>query len=793
MGNDQVSGDYDSIRRGQHDREVVVVMSNDAQLPENELIVGDLVLHNEVDGLGRLWRSCLQHIIQLSIDEVNARRLTRALQLFLPFLTGYESFILSQVIQALDQIGRNKQRFHNKHTRFHRKNLEIALRQAFRNRNVSRILVQSMRVRHDFLWHWSTMVTWNRWFDSWGQIPFFGFTSFPATENFPSTRNHALASMFRVLLGPGNWLTRVVTGGREALITDNPEVTAQNLAAESNGFELANRNQFGTYVGRQKLNQFRIAHRLPIDESIVRSFVAQPMATLINNGVVHVLRQLAKHWNNILSQECGGFSHQRMEQLDPFEMLRLHIPEVLLVLSSLRGRNRWDANVLGLVIRKLQNLKQSSTTKDAQYLILELQTTIVSFVCAGIPSMVNPFQQWLQAIGLACQKIEQEAAQVKNLVLSASKGIQLGYDLFTQVSWQIPSDKYLEKMILDFIHQNDVNPSMKLPIRSALELTTPRDKRTLIELVRKNLADSKPAKLLLGRVKTLLQRELRRERLNRCIQQMSTGKSATRFIHGEWYWLVEGDKQEVYLYDRVGSSDIARKFVHLNSGQERFVSHLPSGVEIMTYVAVAEEISRAQKAFMTMELEHGQKFTYSAFMEFTFLRRWLQKLVVVSQVTCDELDNARLNILKEVQQTGQRKAKVRKLVPGMLYYRFVSESQNYLPFIHSTNIEQKTERQSKPHEVVRYPPQSIIVIGGGPTGLMTTIHCAENVLRSGGSVRLFEARDSFVKGGSSFERSQIVRLDARWIATLRYHLGSSFEDVFIPASGETDSQLGNTL
>lgn len=78
-------------------------------------------------------------------------------------------------------------------------------------------------------------------------------------------------------------------------------------------------------------------------------------------------------------------------------------------------------------------------------------------------------------------------------------------------------------------------------------------------------------------------------------------------------------------------------------------------------------------------------------------------------------------------------------------------------------------------------------------------------------MKLFEARDAFVKGGSTFERAQIVRLDARWIAMvsdlavacwerlvspslqLRYHLGTGFEDVFVPASGETDSQLGNTL
>jgi hypothetical protein len=87
----------------------------------------------------------------------------------------------------------------------------------------------------------------------------------------------------------------------------------------------------------------------------------------------------------------------------------------------------------------------------------------------------------------------------------------------------------------------------------------------------------------------------------------------------------------------------------------------------------------------------------------------------------------------------------------------------------------------------------MIVIGGGPTGIVTTIHCTENVLASGGVMKLFESRDAFVSGGATFERAQIVRLDARWIAMLRYHLGTGFEDLWIPASGETDPQLGNTL
>jgi 2-polyprenyl-6-methoxyphenol hydroxylase-like FAD-dependent oxidoreductase len=70
-------------------------------------------------------------------------------------------------------------------------------------------------------------------------------------------------------------------------------------------------------------------------------------------------------------------------------------------------------------------------------------------------------------------------------------------------------------------------------------------------------------------------------------------------------------------------------------------------------------------------------------------------------------------------------------------------------------------------------PQNCIIVGGGPTGLLTAIHCAENCLASGGALKLYEARDTFRSGGSQYERAQIVRLDTRWISMLRYHLGKS--------------------
>jgi len=95
--------------------------------------------------------------------------------------------------------------------------------------------------------------------------------------------------------------------------------------------------------------------------------------------------------------------------------------------------------------------------------------------------------------------------------------------------------------------------------------------------------------------------------------------------------------------------------------------------------------------------------------------------------------------------------------------------------------------------IVRVPPQHISIVGGGPTGLLTALHNCENSVASGGIITLNEARDAFDKGASAFERAQIVRLDARWISMLRFHLGTLYEDTWIPASGETDAHLGNTL
>jgi hypothetical protein len=246
---------------------------------------------SEVGLLQWLWRMFLRIFLYFTNDAVNRLRFSRGLQDNLPFQAGYESFVLGGVVRAmdLDEPGSNW----------------TNLRLGFSNLNASRVLVQNFGSRWDRFWHLSTQITWNRLFDFIGRFPFIGITAFPATENFPSSKNHALRAIFRQFL-EGTWFTRSLTSNQQGIVTLDRNTPAQNLAAESTGFEAANRNQFGTMFGRENTNEFRLEHRLPTDESIVRTFMTSPAGTMINNGVEHVLRCLAKHWKNMLYQENGN-------------------------------------------------------------------------------------------------------------------------------------------------------------------------------------------------------------------------------------------------------------------------------------------------------------------------------------------------------------------------------------------------------------------------------------------------------------------------------------------------------
>ena len=236
-------------------------------------------VHVEISGLGYVWRWCVKRLILLWGNRTNALRMTRGYQLLLPFLSGYETFLLDQLIGALDS-GNKAQ-------------LNLALSRCFRNRNVARVIVQQLQGRFDFFWHFHQAIRYNREFSGWavtGAIPiagdFLGITAFPASENFVGTRDFVINGFLRHVFGPGHFWTRVLTNNRQSLLTDDHNVTAQNLAAEGTGFELSNRQVHGTYIGRGKTNHFRYENRLPTDESVMRTFIVTPLSTLINNGEI---------------------------------------------------------------------------------------------------------------------------------------------------------------------------------------------------------------------------------------------------------------------------------------------------------------------------------------------------------------------------------------------------------------------------------------------------------------------------------------------------------------------------
>lgn len=213
-----------------------------------------------LDWAGKIWRWGVTHLILWRNDRTNALRLSRGLQLSLAYLSGHEAQVLDQIINELLRKPAPAQERSSSSSSPHQACLRYqALALGFRHRNLSRILVQTLLApRFDVLWHHSTRLTFSRVMD-------FVLNDFPATENnLSGTPGHASNSVLRRVLGKGRWLTRVLSGGREALATDERSPAAQNLAAEGNGFERANRLQFGTSDGRERTNDFRQQHRLPV-------------------------------------------------------------------------------------------------------------------------------------------------------------------------------------------------------------------------------------------------------------------------------------------------------------------------------------------------------------------------------------------------------------------------------------------------------------------------------------------------------------------------------------------------
>ena len=95
---------------------------------------GRIQVTREIDvfTLSFLWRLVLKRFLLLTTDDVNALRITRGLHLALPFMTGYEAYLLDNVIGAFEGGDATE--------------LAHALAIGFRNRNVSRVIVQQLGV-----------------------------------------------------------------------------------------------------------------------------------------------------------------------------------------------------------------------------------------------------------------------------------------------------------------------------------------------------------------------------------------------------------------------------------------------------------------------------------------------------------------------------------------------------------------------------------------------------------------------------------------------------------------------
>jgi hypothetical protein len=397
----------------------------------------------------------------------------------------------------------------------------------------------------------------------------------------------------------------------------------------------------------------------------------------------------------------------------------------------LRGRNKWDSAVLGPFLYRLQNfhsdMVQQSDNRDeeegddsfditdacsvAQDLIDQIED-IVPNVCAGIPSRSQPFREWIDALSLACDDLSWEAEDVHTFVKSVETGIQLGYELLRTVNWQVPTEKTMRSAVVAHIRGESLVDDLRECVRNALQKLSPKDMRTLMELVVQGMEGVEIAQLLLGRTTTLLQRELRRTALDERIVKLSKGVeiSPDSLKEKMWYWVSDGNYWRVCMFTGLSPDGTRLLFTHVDASMN--VVYDTASVSLMSYVPIAEAISRAQKAFLTLELDHGKKFSYNAFMEFgsprnkRSLRTMLRQLAVLSQVHCSELDKARLNVLAEV-----------KTAASVQYNRTFSSRH------------------------ISCLPQSAIILGGGPTGMLTAIHCTQHVLASGGEVKLYEHRD----------------------------------------------------
>ena len=200
---------------------------------------------------GDTWRQrILQKLMTWSVDDVNALNLGTQIQASVSFLTCYESYLLGQFLEILDEIAlpslipptssstmevstRKRRNRRNKVIKLNKHELSYILRLVFKSRNVSRLITwkniagDSSSSCWDLCWHWSYQIRRSRWYDAFGQFPIIGrITRFPFTENFPGTAETRIRHL-------SQW-GGLIVGFADILDTTN---FTQNLTAEINGYE----------------------------------------------------------------------------------------------------------------------------------------------------------------------------------------------------------------------------------------------------------------------------------------------------------------------------------------------------------------------------------------------------------------------------------------------------------------------------------------------------------------------------------------------------------------------------
>mmetsp|Transcript_846 Transcript_846/g.1145 ORF Transcript_846/g.1145 Transcript_846/m.1145 type:complete len:2346 (+) Transcript_846:80-7117(+) len=615
-------------------------------------------------------------------------------------------------------------------------NLSFHMERAFRVRNVGRIIVQALPL-FDILWHNSTRLEYIRILDF--------LNNFPATENDKATVANACALIFRQFCVKGNCCTRYFTANRSDLTLDG-NVAASNLAV-GNAFESVSRATHGVVLGREKNVDFRNHNRLPADESIVRNFFANPSQTIADNGFEHVMRAVVKHWQYTLSNRTGNFAHQRQELLDPVWALRFLIPEVLTQLIALRGINNRDNKVVACYIDKLQLIKPEFGYRNILKLLVELQQKIAPHICGGVPCRIAPLQTWIKLLIKSVNILAKEAKLVLELIDPARQGIMLGIQVIeNSLQHRFPTKKEMNESINDYLNNRRSTIPSEV-IESALEKLNPKDKRTFLEFFNKDLPrDVSIFRLLKRRVRVLLKREFLRFTFNKEIEKLQKNEEKAQ---------------------------------------------------------VALEINEAQKRWMRFELDFLKRFSIASYLDHMGLRTPLRHLQIVSQMQCTVLDHAKIQDLERAIEQ-ERVSRQEDLVAGKSYWFKASLPHGKVKkFVFKKKDEKMCTFESEgnifsiPWDTKRCiftrQPQNTHIVGGGPSGLLTALNVNESVLRTGGTLSVSEKRDAFRNHGSAFQRAQVVRLDPRWVAMIRYHTGTRFEDVFVPLDGETMAHSSNFL